>query len=143
MSSLDKIGVKVVPAAPPMATTGNALPLLHEIAALLQALAERSEEGCIDLRGLPLAPGDYDHLRALLGEGEVQATIDAAGETRVRETAYAGVWWVTHRGPDDEVMAERIEITFMPAILTSHPADVGVAARRLHDDIEARTNDAP
>lgn len=139
MSSLDKIGVKFVPAPPAMTTTGNALPLLHEIAALLHALAERGEEGCIDLRSLPLAPGDYEHLRALLGEGEAQATIQAAGETRVRETAYAGVWWVTYYGTDDqEVLADRIEITWVPTILKSQAADVEAAARRLRHDIDDR-----
>jgi hydrogenase-1 operon protein HyaF len=138
MSSLDKIGVKVVSMPPTGSaemtadiTTGNALPLLHEIAALAQALADKGEEGCIDLRSLPLAPGDYEHLRSLLGEGEARATVDVAGETIVRETAYAGVWWVTYYGADEEVVADRIEITLVPAILKSHPADIGAAAERL------------
>lgn len=140
MSGLDKIGVKVVsvPAATlatnatvDTTTTGNALPLLHEIAALAQVLADKGEEGCIDLRSLPLAPGDYEQLQALLGEGEAQATVSAAGETRVRETAYAGVWWVTYYDTDNEVVADRIEITLVPTILKSHPVDVEAAARRL------------
>ncbi len=150
VSSLDKIGVKVVtePAASMTAmsettTTGNALPLLHEITALMQTLADKGEEGCIDLRSLPLTPGDYDQLRTLLGEGEAQATVNAAGETSVRETGYAGVWWVTYYGPDSEVMADRIEITLVPAILKSHPADVSAAARRLQRDIDDRAGDPP
>lgn len=138
MSSLDKIGVKVI-SAPAITTTadttGNALPLLHEIAALVQVLADKGEEGCIDLRSLPLAPGDYDQLRELLGEGEARATVNAAGETTVRETAYAGVWWVTYYSTEQEVVADRIEITLVPAILKSHPADVGAAVRRLQDHI--------
>lgn len=150
MSSLDKIGVKVVigPAAGATsameaATTGNALPLLHEIAALMQILGDKGEEGCIDLRSLPLAPGDYDQLRTLLGEGEARATVNAAGQTTVRETGYAGVWWVTYYGPDNEVLADRIEITFMPTILKSHPADVSAAARRLQQDIDDQAGDTP
>lgn len=141
VSSLDKIGVKVVSTAaqtPEAATAGNALPLLHEIATLMQTLVDKGEEGCIDLRSLPLAPGDYDRLRALLGEGEALAKVDAAGETTVRETAYAGVWWVTYYSTDNEVVADRLEITLVPAILKSHPADVGAAARRLRSDIDAR-----
>lgn len=144
MSSLDKIGVKVIAApiaaATETTTAGNALPLLHEIAALVQALADRGEEGCIDLRSLPLAPDDYERLRTWLGTGEVHATIeaagDAAGKTIARETRYAGVWWVTYYGADDnEVAADRIEITPVPAILESHPADVSAAAQRLRHDI--------
>ncbi len=146
MSSLDKIGVKVVsvPARAVAAetaditTTGNALPLLHEIAALAQTLADTGEEGSIDLRSLPLAPGDYEQLRSLLGEGEARATVDAGGETTVRETAYAGVWWVTYYSGDQEVVADRIEITLVPAILKSHPADVVAAAGRLQRYIAAK-----
>jgi hydrogenase-1 operon protein HyaF len=67
----------------------------------------------------------------LLGEGEARATVDVAGETIVRETAYAGVWWVTYYGADKEVVADRIEITLVPAILKSHPADISAAAERL------------
>ncbi len=145
MSSLDKIGVKVVSMPSPTLdataadiTTGNALPLLHEIAALAQALVDTGEEGSIDLRSLPLAPGDYEQLRSLLGDGEARATVDAGGETTVRETAYAGVWWVTYYSGDKEVVADRIEITLVPAIMKSHPADVAAAAARLQRYIAER-----
>ncbi len=102
MSSLDKIGVKVVSMPSPTLdattadiTTGNALPLLHEIAALAQALADTGEEGSIDLRSLPLAPGDYEQLRSLLGESmraEITRTVPGTSSAgRVRRVPWRAI----------------------------------------------------
>ncbi len=66
-----------------------------------------------------------------LGTGEVQATIQALGPSEVRETAINGVWWITHRNNDGQVTAELIEVTTIPAILQTHPADVRVGLARL------------
>lgn len=110
---------------------GNALPLLHEIEILLNDLVTTNKSASIDLRSLPMLPGDYEELRQVLGEGEVSATIDALGPTRVRETAIHGVWWVTHRNADGEVTAEFIEVTCLPEILKTHPADARAAVETL------------
>ncbi len=59
--------------------SSNAAPLLHEIAALLDRLAQTGEGGSVQLNGLPLQPGDYEALQEALGEGEVSAEIQALG----------------------------------------------------------------
>lgn len=110
---------------------GNALPLLHEIEVLLNDLVTTGKSASIDLRGLPMLPGDYDKLREVLGQGEVSATVDALGPTHVRETAIHGVWWITHRNAEDEVTAEFIEVTYFPEILKTHPADARQAVETL------------
>lgn len=110
---------------------GNALPLLHEIEVLLNDLVTTGKPTSIDLRSLPMLPGDYKKLREVLGEGEVSATIEALGPTLVRETAIHGVWWVTHRSADGEVTAEFIEVTHVPDILKTHPADARAAVETL------------
>jgi hydrogenase-1 operon protein HyaF len=76
--------------------SGNADPILHEIQSLLSDLVESGKSSSIDLRSLPLLPGDYEKLKEVLGQGEVSATLEALGVTHVRETAIHGVWWVTH-----------------------------------------------
>lgn len=133
MNRLEDIPVTVEGAALGMAAShGNALPLLHEIAILLDDLAATGKSASIDLRSLPMLPDDYETLRAALGEGEVSATVNALGPTQVYETAVHGVWWITHRNAAGDVIAEFIEVTYSPGILTTHPADAHAAAEMLH-----------
>ncbi len=113
---LEDIGVKV--------EGGYGKALLSEIALLLERLIETGEVGVIDLRALPMGPLDYQTIKEALGEGEVKAEVRALGPTEVYETRYPGVWWVTHRNAENEVVAERIEITFSPEILKSPKEDV-------------------
>lgn len=105
--------------------------LLRELQTLLEGLVDRGEEGSIDLKSLPMGPGDYHRLRVALGEGEVTALVQALGPTRVAETAFPGVWWITHYNVHDEVVAERIEVTPIPEILKSPSADVAEGLQRL------------
>lgn len=111
-------------AADPSAPSGNAQAILHEIVGLLDALTSRGTDGIIDLRAMPLTPGDYRVLEEVLAEGELHATIDAAGPTEVRETIYPGVWWIRHRNETGEVVGEFIEVTAVPEILKSPMDDV-------------------
>ena len=120
MSGLDGIGVKVIDAG----GDGSARAVLREIETLLTVLAEKGEEGSIDLSSLPLTPEAYDLLEETLGEGEVTAEVSSLGVTRVHETGIPGVWWVTHYNEDDDVMAEFIEVTHCPEILLTPEDDV-------------------
>lgn len=108
----------------PDALSGNAPALLREIAEHLRQLLAGGEPAAIDLRAMPLTPADLDWLRERLGSGEVSATLLADGESSIAETACPGVWWVTHRNDRDVVVAEFIEVTFLPELLKAHPEDV-------------------
>ena len=66
-----------------------------------------------------------------LGYGEVNATLDVAGQTEIIETAYPGVWWVRHLDGRGRVAAEQIVVTRVPDILISPPEDIRAAAARL------------
>jgi len=127
MSGLSEIGIRTA-----ADETGNALPLLHEIAFLLERLTRDGVSGTIDLRSLPMLPGDRAILESTLGQGEISAEIQALGATRIRETAIHGVWWVTHCNSGDEVVAEFIEVTRFPAILAAPEEDVREGWLRLH-----------
>lgn len=127
-------------AVPPCVTgleTGMADAIMTEIAERLSALAETGDETTIDLRSLPTSDADRDALEARLGQGEVTATLDVAGLTEVRETAYAGVWWIRHMGAGDKIAAEEIAITRAPEILLSHVDDVRRAAEKIERDTAA------
>lgn len=111
--------------------TGLAHSLLQELARALMTLAATGETTAIDLRSLPLTAGDREDLAHALGQGEVVATVEAAGPTEVRETAFPGLWWVRHMTADGRVAAESIEVTPCPDILAAHPDDIRRAADRL------------
>ncbi len=132
MSGLADIGVRVESAVDDDARS-YVPALLREIEALLAELVANGRSGRIDLRSLPLLPGDDARLAAALGDGEVDAAIQATGGTRVRETGVAGVWWVTHANAEGEAVAAFIEVTQVPEILKTHPEDARAGLARLRE----------
>jgi hydrogenase-1 operon protein HyaF len=135
VTGLSAIAIKVV-SSDGDAPTGSAAAILQEIAGLLERLAEHAESGAVDLRSLPLAPADYRLLREVLAPGEVSATVDALGKSRIEETVYPGVWWVTHHDTGGEVIAEQIEVTLVPEILKSDSAEARNSASRLREYLD-------
>jgi HupH hydrogenase expression protein, C-terminal conserved region len=124
-SALAGIAVRVETA------TGNVLPILHEIRHALARLIATGESAAIDLRAIPLAPGEEERILDLLGRGEVSASFDSLGRTDICETQYAGCWTVTHCDPQGAVAARYIEITLIPDILRSQASDIRDALERL------------
>ena len=59
--------------------TQNVKPLLHEVKHALENLIEKGETSIIDLRSIPLAPGEEDKILQTLGKGEVQAQLNSLG----------------------------------------------------------------
>ena len=111
--------------------TGNATAVLHEVAEMLVALAERGETGIIDLGGMPLSSADKAWLAAKLGQGEVQMTLNLDGASEVRETAFHGVWWLVHHNEKGVLTGEFIEISSVPGLVSAHPDDIRQAADKL------------
>jgi hydrogenase-1 operon protein HyaF len=103
---------------------GNALPLLNEIRHALARFAEQGEPTRIDLAAMPFGPGDEERLMALLGRGEVEASVDALGPTRIWETRFAGVWVLDYANVDGERIALQIEIDDIPQMLRTQGADI-------------------
>jgi len=130
MSALETIAVRAE------FETGNVKPLLHEIRHALERLARGEEGSIIDIQSLPLAPGEEKRIEEALGEGEVSAELNALGPTTITETAYPGVWLVTHRNVENEVIARLIEVTRIPSILLSQPEDIHAGLARLERDLE-------
>jgi hydrogenase-1 operon protein HyaF len=136
MMERDRIlGGNPAPAVTARADPGvaNAAAVLHEIRHALSALLDRGEETVVDLRSLPFGPAALAALEDALGPGEVEATVDAFGASRVRETGTPGVWMVEHLDDEGEVRARFVEVAFLPAILRADPEDVRDGLRRLAD----------
>jgi len=125
MNEFRQIPVTVLPDTDEdISISGPVRALLQEVMDMVIALVETGASNFIDLKSLPLAPGELEQLRMVLGEGEVEAIVDALGPTHIHETLVPGVWWVTHRNSNDEVVAEFIEITSLPEILLTHHEEI-------------------
>lgn len=111
--------------------------IMAEILAMLECLAHQGRGGAIDLRSLPLAPDDYDSLKALLGEGETKIDIALNGLTRCRETRLPAVWWVEHYNTSGSTVAEFIEVTKVPDILAVDEDEILEGIVRLSGQLEA------
>lgn len=113
--------------------TWNVKPLLHEVKHALENLIECGKTAVIDLRSIPLAPGEEEKIINILGKGEVRCLLDALGPSEIIETQYAGVWLITHFNDENDIISRFIEITFMPEILRSQSEDVIEAYNQLSD----------
>lgn len=111
--------------------TCNVMPLLHQIKHALANLITNNVNEIIDLRSIPLAPGEEDRILETLGQGEVYAKLNALGPSEILETMYTGVWLVTHFNDDNEIISRHIEITYMPEILLSQKEDLNTAYNKL------------
>jgi hydrogenase-1 operon protein HyaF len=131
MSGLRGIPVRVDRHTDPARERGNALPVLHEVRHALERLIATGEGTQIDLNAIPFGPGDQKRLTDLLGTGEVSATIDALGPTRVQETAIPGVWLVDYHNAEGQRLALHIEIATIPGILAAQPEDLSTALAAL------------
>ncbi|MDP1644929.1 MAG: hydrogenase expression/formation protein [Thiobacillus sp.] len=130
--TLDAIPIHVVNQSPgEPGLTGNAPPLLRELAEQVKRLLESGEPSAIDLSALPLTPVDLDWLRDKLGSGEISVTLQAGGESTLNETACPGVWWVTHRNEQGAVTAQFIEVAWVPELVKAHPQDVAIGQEQL------------
>lgn len=123
------------------AGSGNIVPLLHEIRHALERLTRGEQGTVIDLCSLPLAPGEDDRIEKALGEGEIFAELNALGPTTIRETAFAGVWIVTHRNADNEIVARFIEVTRIPDILHAQLADMQRSVEAFAEKLNGNTAD--
>ena len=123
--------------------TRNILPLLHEVKHALHNLINIGEPTIIDLRSIPLATGEEEKILNTLGRGEIQAHLDALGPSEIIETAYAGVWIVTHYNDENEVISRFIEISKIPDILASQSEDITTAYKRLASDLEHTEMEKP
>lgn len=111
--------------------TWNARPILFEIRHALEELLASGATSIIDLRSIPLAPGEEETIIDTLGQGEVHASLNALGPSEIYESRYAGVWLITHYNEDQAVVSRFIEITTLPDILRSQREDMSNALNEL------------
>jgi len=128
----DSDGLKIEVAA---SLTHNVQPLLHEIRHALTQLLDGGETRVIDLRSMPLAPGEEERLLDELGHGEVYARLHALGPSEIIETRFPGVWVVVHFNNDDEVIGRFIEVCDIPGLLRSQQEDIRQGLEQLQSQL--------
>lgn len=109
---------------PGSVATGNVVPLLYEVRHALQELLNDGTETIIDLRAIPLGPGEEERIAETLGRGEVQVRLSALGPSEIFETRYPGVWMSTHRNQDGVVIGRYIEVCMIPPLVRSQDEDI-------------------
>ncbi len=136
MTSLGEIPVRVE--GETQVDFGNARPILGEVRHALARLLDSGEPTQIDLGAMPFGPGDEQRLLDWLGRGEVNASIEALGPTRIQETALRGVWLVEYLNADEQRIALHLEIDEVPRLLRAPREDLrdGLA------ELDARLADA-
>ena len=115
--------------------TLNVEPILHEIRHALKKLVDRGESSIIDLRSIPLAPGEEETIILTLGKGEVDAKLNALGPSEIYESRFAGVWIVTHFNENDSIVSRFIEVTVFPDVLKSQHEDVVHSLQGLTEEL--------
>ena len=135
MNSLEDIAIQVVDGHEAEQVTANVMAILYEITDLMHALLEKGEADSIDLRSLPLLPGEYEALKLILGEGEVSVRLETFGLTEIYETGLTGVWWVSHDDENGERLAEFIEVTRIPEIIKSDRSEIQSACSALQQQL--------
>jgi len=123
-------------AEPGQVATGNVMPLLHEIRHALQALLDDGQETVIDLRGIPMGPGEEARIEARLGRGEVQVHLSTLGPSELVETRFPGVWLVTHCNDDGEVIGKFVEICRVPNLATAQQMDIRAGLAELCAELD-------
>ena len=116
--------------------THNVEPLLHEIRHALQRLLDSGEHTVIDLRSLPLAPGEEERLLEVLGSGEIEMRMSALGPSEIIETRFPGVWIVTHFNNDDELIGKYIEVCDVPRLVLAQREDVRHGLEQLQAELD-------
>lgn len=121
--------------------TGNVTPLLHEIRHALGALLENGKQTIIDLRSMPLAPGEEAHIESALGKGEVRVELNALGRSDIIETQYPGVWLITHSNTEGAVLGKYIEIALIPDILQAQAGDMQAGLEQLSEKLQSTSTE--
>ncbi|MBC8520032.1 MAG: hypothetical protein H8D24_06475 [Gammaproteobacteria bacterium] len=127
MSSLDQIAVKLVEKD----RSDMVRSILSEVVTLLERWLEQGEPGILDLKSLPLSPADNQLLEETLGRGELTISMDVLGSSQMVETAFSGVWYVTHRNEQAQVLVKQIEVIDIPSIVLPQHSEVLSALERL------------
>lgn len=124
--SINQIPIHVINTQPTglNGLSGNAHPLLLELAEYLKRLLDTGETSAIDLSALPLTPADLDWLKEKLGEGEIKVSLQANGLSTLNETACPGIWWVTHHNEQGAVTTQLLEVSFVPELVKTDVQDV-------------------
>ncbi len=105
--------------------------LLRELLDALDGFLRDGTRHCLDLATLPLGHAGRHALEEALGQGEIDARVSVLGSSRVRETAFTGIWWLRHEDDNGALLCEQIEVTDLPEILRADRGDIEAASARL------------
>ncbi len=98
--------------------------ILAELEMMINHLMAQGEPSHLNLHQLSLANDTRARLRRILGEGDAEIETSRLGYSRIVETGFPAVWWVSHYGDDGEVMDEFLEVNFTPEVLIASADEI-------------------
>lgn len=98
--------------------------ILAELEVMINNLLSQGEPSHLNLHQLSLSKATRARLKRILGEGEVEVETTRLGFSRIVETGFPAVWWVSHYGDDGEVMDEFLEVNFTPEVVIASVEDI-------------------
>jgi len=117
------------------------LAILHDLTLMLKSLISSEQSSILDLAHEPLDLDDIICLKAILGQGEINADFKALGTfTNIRETSVSGLWWITHYNQESKKISEFIEISTCPEMLKTAPEELESALTLLQDKISQQAD---
>lgn len=114
-------------------TAVNALPILVELQAHVEAYDGNGKQHSINLSLLPLSDGDVEFLDERLGRGSIDVLSRGYGKCQVISTLTPNVWWVRYYNSMDTLILNSIEVVAVPEVVTAAEEDLRDSAVRLRE----------
>jgi hydrogenase-1 operon protein HyaF len=112
-------------------TAVNALPILVELQAHVEAYDGNGKQHSINLSLLPLSDSDAEFLDDRLGRGSIDILSRGYGKCQVISTLTPNVWWVRYYNSMDTLILNSIEVVAVPEVVTAAEEDLRDSAVRL------------
>ena len=111
----------------------NALPILVELQAHVEACIGNGKQHSINLTLLPLSDEDVEFIDARLGRGGIEILSRGYGKCQVISTRTPNVWWVRFYNSMDSIILNSIEVVAVPEVVVAADEDLQDSATRLRE----------
>ena len=115
------------------ATGLNAVPILVELQAHLDAYTGGGRQHSINLSLLPMSDDDTEFLDSRLGRGSVDILSRGYGKCQIISTRTPNVWWVRYYNSMDTLILNSLEVVALPEVVVAAEDDLRDSAARLRE----------
>ncbi len=111
----------------------NAVPILVELLAHLDAYAGGGRQHSINLSLLPISDEDAGFLDSRLGRGPIDILSRGYGKCQIISTCTPNVWWVRYYNSMGTLILNSLEVVALPEVVVAAEEDLRDSAARLQE----------